>query len=100
MGWPSTVVDVLEERLDLLGWRGDDTGHLQALMDDGLGLEVSLAHLDALIYGISFVAVNPNAALARELGMAESRAAAAEAQLKEQQRQERQPGSERAQPPP
>lgn len=45
-------------------------------------------------------AVNPNAALARELGMAESRAAAAEAQLKEQQRQERQPGSERAQPPP
>ncbi|HMR20975.1 MAG TPA: phage portal protein [Micropruina sp.] len=62
VGWPSTVVDVLEERLDLLGWRGDDTGHLQALMDDGLGLEVSLAHLDALIYGISFVAVNPNAA--------------------------------------
>nr|MBO2466477.1 hypothetical protein [Xanthomonadaceae bacterium] len=46
------------------------------------------------------VPVNPNAALARELGMAESRAAAAEAQLKEQQRQERQPGSERAQPPP
>lgn len=46
------------------------------------------------------VPVNPNAALARELGMAESRAAVAEAQLKEQQRQERQPGSERAQPPP
>lgn len=46
------------------------------------------------------VPVNPNAALARELGMAESRAAAAEAQLKEQQRQERQHGSERAQPPP
>lgn len=46
------------------------------------------------------VPVNPNAALARELGMAESRAAAAEAQVKEQQRQERQPGSERAQPPP
>ena len=61
VGWPSTVVDVLEERLDLLGWRGDDTGHLKALMDEGLGLEVSLAHLDALVYGVSFAAVNPHA---------------------------------------
>lgn len=60
-GWPSTVVDVLEERLDLLGWRGDDSGTLDALYGDGMALEASLAHLDALIYGVSFVLVDPHA---------------------------------------
>lgn len=62
VGWPSTVVDVLEERLNLLGWRGDESGTLSAFYDEGgIALESSLAHLDALIFGVSFVFVDPHA---------------------------------------
>lgn len=61
-GWPSTVIDVLEERLDLLGWRGDASGTLDALFrDGGIGLEATLGHLDALIFGVAFLQVDPHA---------------------------------------
>lgn len=61
-GWPATVVDVLEERLDLLGWRGDPSGTLDALYrTGGIDLEATLAHLDALVFGVSFAMVDPHA---------------------------------------
>lgn len=63
-GWPGTVVDVLEERLDLLGWAGSD--HAKAAFEaSDLDTEASLGHLDALIYGISFVAVDTDQELPR-----------------------------------
>lgn len=57
-GWAGTVVDVLEERLDWYGWTtGEDYG-LQSIYDDNeLEVESGDGHLDALIYGISFVRV-------------------------------------------
>lgn len=62
VGWPATVVDVLEERLDFYGWRGDESGVLKAFFTDcGLDLEATLAHLDALIFGVSFLAYDPHA---------------------------------------
>jgi hypothetical protein len=58
-GWAGTVVDVLEERLDWYGWRGD--GAAFDLPDvyaaNALALDSSKAHLDALIYGTSFAVV-------------------------------------------
>lgn len=61
MGWPGTVVDVLEERLEFRGWTGLDpkiVGPLQDLFDDNeLAVEAGRGHLDALIYGINFVTV-------------------------------------------
>lgn len=59
-GVPGTVVDVLDERLDFLGW--DDSGigdlALDRVFDDNeLDAEASMAHLDALIYGTSFARV-------------------------------------------
>ena len=58
-GWGGTVVDVLDERLDWLGWRSDgDAFGLQGIYaENQLDVESSMAHLDALIYGTSFVAV-------------------------------------------
>ncbi|PZP02791.1 MAG: hypothetical protein DI609_01955 [Corynebacterium urealyticum] len=54
-GWPATTVDVLEERLDILGWTNDDLGAVFA--DNALDVEASQVHLDALIYGTAFVSV-------------------------------------------
>lgn len=62
VGTPATVVDVLDERLDFLGW---DDARLTA---DGLGLdevydtneldaEAPMVHLDALIFGTAFARV-------------------------------------------
>lgn len=62
VGTPATVVDVLDERLDFLGW---DDAQLTA---DGLGLdevydaneldaEAPMVHLDALIFGTAFARV-------------------------------------------
>lgn len=60
VGWPATVVDVLEERLDWLGWTSD-TGAMLGLdevyRDNGLDVDGALGHLDALIYGTGFVIV-------------------------------------------
>ena len=59
-GAPATVVDVLDERLEFLGWDegpGDALG-LSGLFDaNELDSESSMAHLDALIYGTSFARV-------------------------------------------
>ena len=59
-GWPGTVVDVLEERLDWMGWStdGDDPFGLDAVFaNNALDVDSGMAHLDALIFGVSFVSV-------------------------------------------
>lgn len=58
-GWDGTVVDVLEERLDWLGWTsdGDDFGLPDVYSANGLDVDGGMAHLDALIFGLSFVTV-------------------------------------------
>lgn len=58
-GWDGTVVDVLEERLDWLGWTsdGDDFGLGGVYSANGLDVDGGMAHLDALIFGLSFVTV-------------------------------------------
>lgn len=58
-GWDGTVVDVLEERLDWQGWTsdGDDFGLADVFASNGLDVDGGMAHLDALIFGLSFVTV-------------------------------------------
>lgn len=58
-GWGGTVVDVLEERLDWLGWGsdGDDFGLADVYAQNGLDVDSGMAHLDSLIFGVSFVSV-------------------------------------------
>lgn len=58
-GWSGTVVDVLEERLDWLGWssENDDYGLPGVYASNGLDVDSGMAHLDALIFGVSFVTV-------------------------------------------
>lgn len=61
VGWASTVVDVLEERLDWYGWagaRGDSLGLDEIYNDNTLDVESGLGHLDSLIYGVSFIRVH------------------------------------------
>ena len=58
VGWPGTTVNVLEERLDLEGFIGPDTfGVNDIFRANDLDSESSLAHLDALIYGVGFIVV-------------------------------------------
>lgn len=63
LGWPGTVVDVLAERLDFLGFAsaedeiaGKQLGEVSRLAD--LRLEFTKAVKDALIYGIGFLEVS------------------------------------------
>lgn len=58
-GWGGTVVDVLEERLDWLGWASevDTFGLDEVYRANALDVESGMAHLDALIFGTSFLAV-------------------------------------------
>lgn len=58
-GWPGTVVDVLEERLDWLGWTtdGDDYGLSDTYSANMLDVDSGMTHLDSLMMGASFVAV-------------------------------------------
>jgi len=59
-GWAGTVVDVLEERLDWLGWtsdRDDLFGLDEVFARNQLDVDSGTAHLDALIFGVSFVTV-------------------------------------------
>lgn len=58
-GWGGTVVDVLEERLDWLGWTtdGEDYGLAELYAQNALDVESGMVHLDSLIFGTSFVAV-------------------------------------------
>lgn len=58
IGWAGTAVDVIEERLDWFGWRGDEVFGLDEVYSrNELDVESGLAHLDALIYGTSFAIV-------------------------------------------
>lgn len=59
-GAPGTVVDVLDERLDLLGWdvAGDDDLGLGEVYDGNeLDSEAPMVHLDALVFGTAFARV-------------------------------------------
>ena len=59
-GAPGTVVDVIDERLEFLGWDDDSTVALglDSVYDrNELDSEAPAVHLDALIYGTSFVRV-------------------------------------------
>lgn len=57
-GWPGTTVDVIEERLDWLGWSDDaDLGLDEVYSANMLDVDSGLGHLDALIFGTSFVSV-------------------------------------------
>lgn len=59
VGWPGTVVDVLDELLTFVGWDddGQKLGLDEVFRDNRLKVEASRAHLDALVYGTSFVSV-------------------------------------------
>ncbi|MFD8618269.1 phage portal protein [Streptomyces sp. NPDC059513] len=60
VGWAGTAVDVLDERLEWQGWTsvdGDDLGLTQIYNQNDLDADSGLGHLDALIYGTSFVVV-------------------------------------------
>lgn len=62
VGWPGTAVQVLEERLDFEGYIGANTLGLETIYrDNDLDIEQSLAHVDALIYGVSFIVVGKGA---------------------------------------
>lgn len=63
VGVPGTVVDVIDELLTLLGWDEgeDDLGLRQVFRENHLQVEAGRAHLDALIYGTSFVSVGKGA---------------------------------------
>lgn len=57
VGWAGTAVDVIEERLDWQGWTqtGTDFGLNEIADRNDLDVDAGMAHLDALIYGCSFV---------------------------------------------
>jgi hypothetical protein len=62
VGWPRVVVDSIDERLDVEGFRYSDAPDADADLwgiwqANDLDLESQLAHLDALVYGRSFVTV-------------------------------------------
>jgi len=59
VGWPATVVDVLEERLDFLGWDDDGKYDLEtAFNNNNVAHESSMAHVDSLMHGVGFVLVS------------------------------------------
>lgn len=61
VSWPSIAVDALEERLDWLGWSGGDQYGLDVVYAaNRLATTSCDAHLDALIFGLSFIAVVPD----------------------------------------
>lgn len=62
LDWPAIVVDSLEERLDLLGLDGVGDGVQAMFAANNLDVESGLAHLDALMFGISYVTVSAGAA--------------------------------------
>lgn len=59
-GWPSTVVGVIDERLDFQGWTldGKDPFNLMDIYrENALDVDSPLGHADALTYGTGFVLV-------------------------------------------
>lgn len=76
IGWGGTVVDIMDERIDFLGWLTDD-GDLNGLdlvyADNNLGVEANYGHVEALTTGVSFVSVgNEDASRERQLVTVES----------------------------
>ena len=65
VGWPATVVDTLDERLDVEGFRyasssqGDDA-LWNIWQANNLDEESQLGHLDSLVYGCAYVAAGTN----------------------------------------
>lgn len=62
IGWPRMYLDSIEERLDIEGFRlGDSQEYVDQLTDwwqaNDLDEESGLAHLDALIYGRSYITI-------------------------------------------
>lgn len=59
VGWPGTVVDVLEERIDFMGYSstGDLMGLDEFYTDNFLGVESSRVHTDSLWAGVNFATV-------------------------------------------
>lgn len=59
--WPSTVVNSYAERMRFLGWTGAKAAGVAEISDvAGLPLAVKESVLDSLIYGIGFIALEPN----------------------------------------
>lgn len=61
VGWPTMAVDILEERLNVLKLGvpgGDDFGLNELWLDNKMQLNTVLAHTDALIYGLEFIAAS------------------------------------------
>lgn len=65
VNWPRLTVDALEARLDVRGFYMPDGTAAESALEgwkvNNLDSEASLAHLDALIYGRSYVCVGTNA---------------------------------------
>jgi hypothetical protein len=61
VGWPGTTLEALEERLDWMGWTssasGDPFGLDEVYLSNGLDVEASLLHVDALLYGVGYAIV-------------------------------------------
>jgi len=58
VGWPGTVVSVLEERLDLEGFIApEELGLNEIYRQNNLDSECSYGHTDALIYGTGFIVI-------------------------------------------
>jgi hypothetical protein len=57
-GWPEIIVDVIDERMNWLGWRERSDLGLQKVYDDNhLDIEVGQSVLNSLIHGLAFISV-------------------------------------------
>jgi len=61
VGWPAIVIDVLEERLDFLGWNCDEIDMESVYENNDMEYESGLCHIDTLLYGVGFMAVHTGA---------------------------------------
>ena len=63
VGWPSTIVDAIEERTDIDGFAvegtADDLGLGEIWHDNSMPVSSGMAHVDALIHGVGFLTVTP-----------------------------------------
>jgi len=58
VGWPGTVVSVLEERLDLEGFIAPEALNVEEIYrSNNLDSEGSYGHTDAFIYGVGFIVI-------------------------------------------
>lgn len=55
IGWPGTIIDVLEERLDFEGWSGESMDGVY--LQNDLDVKAPLLHSDALLFGTAFATV-------------------------------------------